>query len=209
MTTPDTCTLRGKNGNEEIHCHKGCCCVLQKRHVVPSLALLPWTRALFLLTPLQEKAAPTTRALISKICTRSALDLGSTSEREAGPSSETRFVMGRNRKESGYPTAPLEEEQEEAEEQTEEGDEEEGEEQTEGSGGEDQAAVEADTPAQEAVEPPKLAEGFFEIEAIRRRRLRKGQLQYLVKWSVTALALPNPFLSPFCNFPVGVALLPP
>jgi hypothetical protein len=115
--------------------------------------------------------------------------------------------MGRNRKESGYPTAALEEEQEEAEEQTEEGDEEEGEGQTEeGSGGEDQAEAEAETPAQEAVEPPKLAEGFYEIEAIRRRRLRKGQLQYLVKWSVTALALPNPNLSPFCNFPLGVAL---
>ncbi|XP_031276168.1 chromo domain-containing protein LHP1 [Pistacia vera] len=29
---------------------------------------------------------------------------------------------------------------------------------------------------------PKLDEGFFEIEAIRRRRIRKGQLQYLIKW---------------------------
>ncbi|KAF8667349.1 hypothetical protein HU200_053024 [Digitaria exilis] len=44
------------------------------------------------------------------------------------------------------------------------------------------APAEVETPAQEAVEPPKLAEGYFEIEAIRRRRLRKGQLQYLVKW---------------------------
>uniref|UniRef100_I1QTE6 Chromo domain-containing protein n=1 Tax=Oryza glaberrima TaxID=4538 RepID=I1QTE6_ORYGL len=30
--------------------------------------------------------------------------------------------------------------------------------------------------------PPKLAEGYYEIEDIRRRRLRKGKLQYLVKW---------------------------
>ncbi|KAG0549743.1 hypothetical protein BDA96_01G280800 [Sorghum bicolor] len=90
--------------------------------------------------------------------------------------------MGRKRNESGYLTAALEE-REEAEEQTEEGDEEEGEEQTEeGSCGEDQAEAEAETLAQEAVEPPKLAEGFYEIEAIRRRRLRRGQLQYLVKW---------------------------
>jgi len=175
--------------------------VLQKRHA----ALRPCT-SLVPPEPLQEKAAPTTRALISKICTRSALDLGSASEREAGPWSETRFDMGRKRNESGYLTAALEE-REEAEEQTEEGDEEEGEEQTEeGSCGEDQAEAEAETLAQEAVEPPKLAEGFYEIEAIRRRRLRRGQLQYLVKWSVTTIALPNPNLSPFCNFPVGVAL---
>ncbi|KAG8647969.1 chromo domain-containing protein LHP1 [Manihot esculenta] len=31
-------------------------------------------------------------------------------------------------------------------------------------------------------ERPKLDEGFFEIEAIRRKRIRKGQLQYLIKW---------------------------
>ncbi|WCJ27677.1 Chromo domain-containing protein LHP1 [Euphorbia peplus] len=31
-------------------------------------------------------------------------------------------------------------------------------------------------------ERPKLDEGFFEIEAIRRKRSRKGQLQYLIKW---------------------------
>ncbi|XP_044469541.1 chromo domain-containing protein LHP1 [Mangifera indica] len=29
---------------------------------------------------------------------------------------------------------------------------------------------------------PKLAEGFFEVEDIRHRRVRKGQLQYLIKW---------------------------
>ncbi|GMI79577.1 LIKE HETEROCHROMATIN PROTEIN 1, TERMINAL FLOWER 2 [Hibiscus trionum] len=31
-------------------------------------------------------------------------------------------------------------------------------------------------------ERTKLADGFFEIEAIRRKRVRKGQLQYLIKW---------------------------
>ncbi|KAK1393704.1 hypothetical protein POM88_012760 [Heracleum sosnowskyi] len=29
---------------------------------------------------------------------------------------------------------------------------------------------------------PKLAEGFFEIETVRRKRVRKGQVQYLIKW---------------------------
>lgn len=33
-----------------------------------------------------------------------------------------------------------------------------------------------------ATERPKLDEGFYEIEAIRRKRVRKGQLQYLIKW---------------------------
>ncbi|KAK6918062.1 Chromo domain [Dillenia turbinata] len=31
-------------------------------------------------------------------------------------------------------------------------------------------------------ERPKLADGFYEVEAIRRRRVRKGELQYLIKW---------------------------
>ncbi|KAD3336882.1 hypothetical protein E3N88_32401 [Mikania micrantha] len=31
-------------------------------------------------------------------------------------------------------------------------------------------------------ERPKLAEGFFEIEALRRARIRKGVKQYLIKW---------------------------
>ncbi|KAI9111164.1 hypothetical protein K1719_017775 [Acacia pycnantha] len=30
---------------------------------------------------------------------------------------------------------------------------------------------------------PKLDDDFYEVEAIRRKRMRKGQLQYLVKWS--------------------------
>ncbi|CAN4110474.1 unnamed protein product [Withania somnifera] len=31
-------------------------------------------------------------------------------------------------------------------------------------------------------EKPKLAEGFYEIEAVRRKRIRKSQVQYLIKW---------------------------
>ncbi|XP_060208940.1 chromo domain protein LHP1-like [Lycium barbarum] len=31
-------------------------------------------------------------------------------------------------------------------------------------------------------EKPKLAEGFYEIETIRRKRIRKGKAQYLIKW---------------------------
>ncbi|CAI9103302.1 OLC1v1001761C3 [Oldenlandia corymbosa var. corymbosa] len=29
---------------------------------------------------------------------------------------------------------------------------------------------------------PKLADGYYEIEAVRRKRVRKGQAQYLIKW---------------------------
>ncbi|XAR54278.1 hypothetical protein NMG60_11029337 [Bertholletia excelsa] len=29
---------------------------------------------------------------------------------------------------------------------------------------------------------PKLAEGFYEIEAVRKKRVRKGEVQYLIKW---------------------------
>ncbi|RAL53950.1 hypothetical protein DM860_004421 [Cuscuta australis] len=29
---------------------------------------------------------------------------------------------------------------------------------------------------------PKLAEGFYEIEAVRKKRVRKGKVQYLIKW---------------------------
>lgn len=35
---------------------------------------------------------------------------------------------------------------------------------------------------QEYEERPKLAEGFFEIESVRKKRSRKGKLQYLIKW---------------------------
>ncbi|PSS24538.1 Chromo domain protein [Actinidia chinensis var. chinensis] len=31
-------------------------------------------------------------------------------------------------------------------------------------------------------ERPKLAEGFYEIEAVRKKRIRKGEVQYLIKW---------------------------
>ncbi|XP_047341400.1 chromo domain protein LHP1-like [Impatiens glandulifera] len=31
-------------------------------------------------------------------------------------------------------------------------------------------------------ERPKLAEGFFEIESVRKKRIRKGEAQYLIKW---------------------------
>ncbi|CAN6324194.1 unnamed protein product [Urochloa humidicola] len=93
--------------------------------------------------------------------------------------------MGRSRKDSGDLAEALEEDEDEAEERTEGEDGEEEEEQAEGGEGEEdegQAQAEAEAPAQDAVEPPKLAEGYFEIETIRRRRLRKGKLQYLVKW---------------------------
>ncbi|KAK0600183.1 hypothetical protein LWI29_012564 [Acer saccharum] len=53
------------------------------------------------------------------------------------------------------------EEEEEAEEDEEEG-------------------VQEETDTQE--DRPKLDDGFYEIEAVRRRRVRKGQLQYLIKW---------------------------
>ncbi|RWW11011.1 hypothetical protein GW17_00025410 [Ensete ventricosum] len=32
-------------------------------------------------------------------------------------------------------------------------------------------------------EVPRLEEGFYEIEGIRKKRVRKGQIQYLIKWS--------------------------
>ncbi|WVZ58230.1 hypothetical protein U9M48_008518 [Paspalum notatum var. saurae] len=94
--------------------------------------------------------------------------------------------MGRNRKDSGDRAETLEEEEaEEHAEKGEDGEDEQGDEEDkteEGEGGEDGAAAGAEIRSQEAMEPPKLAEGYFEIEAIRRRRLRKGKLQYLVKW---------------------------
>ncbi|KAI4365262.1 hypothetical protein MLD38_021261 [Melastoma candidum] len=55
----------------------------------------------------------------------------------------------------------------EGEQQEEEGEEEEEEEEEEDAG-DDQR--------------PKLAEGFYEIEAVRRKRVRKGEVQYLIKW---------------------------
>ncbi|CAM0957053.1 unnamed protein product [Alopecurus aequalis] len=70
-----------------------------------------------------------------------------------------------------------EEEEEEDEEWVQEEDEQDEEEADEAHGEETAEGV-----AGEQGSPPKLAEGFYEIETIRRRRLRKGHLQYLVKW---------------------------
>ncbi|CAI0433375.1 unnamed protein product [Linum tenue] len=51
----------------------------------------------------------------------------------------------------------------------------------EAAAGEEEAAEE-DEQDEGQDERPKLDDGFFEIEAIRRKRVRKGQLQYLIKW---------------------------
>ncbi|KAF8028748.1 hypothetical protein BT93_E1412 [Corymbia citriodora subsp. variegata] len=67
---------------------------------------------------------------------------------------------------------PLEEKEAEEAEEGEEADEDEDED-------EDDAEGEAD---EDGAERPKLDEGFYEIEAVRRKRVRKGQVQYLIKW---------------------------
>ncbi|XP_030516097.2 chromo domain-containing protein LHP1 [Rhodamnia argentea] len=67
---------------------------------------------------------------------------------------------------------PLEEKEVEEAEEGEEADEDDDED-------EDDAEGEAD---EEGAERPKLDEGFYEIEAVRRKRVRKGQVQYLIKW---------------------------
>ncbi|KAM0003504.1 putative chromatin remodeling & transcriptional activation CHROMO-DOMAIN family [Helianthus debilis subsp. tardiflorus] len=36
--------------------------------------------------------------------------------------------------------------------------------------------------AEDVDERPKLAEGFYEIESVRKKRSRKGKIQYLIKW---------------------------
>ncbi|KAL6323532.1 hypothetical protein AAG906_039110 [Vitis piasezkii] len=72
-------------------------------------------------------------------------------------------------------TTPYQEAQQD-EEVEEEEEEEEEEEVEEGRGGEGKGRE------GEQSERPKLDDGFYEIEAIRRRRVRKGQLQYLIKW---------------------------
>ncbi|CAA7061462.1 unnamed protein product [Microthlaspi erraticum] len=61
---------------------------------------------------------------------------------------------------------------------TEDGEEEEDDEDEDDGG--DEEEVEGEDGAQE--ERPKLDEGYFEIEAIRRKRIRKGKVQYLIKW---------------------------
>ncbi|KAG9451737.1 hypothetical protein H6P81_004641 [Aristolochia fimbriata] len=71
---------------------------------------------------------------------------------------------------------PAEQEEEAEDEQPEAEEQEEQEQQEEGEGGDigDVVATE--------VELPKLAEGFYEIEEIRKKRIRKGKTQYLIKW---------------------------
>ncbi|XP_054782826.1 chromo domain protein LHP1-like [Prosopis cineraria] len=67
-------------------------------------------------------------------------------------------------------------------------DEEEGpeeEEEQEEEGGKEKEKVDRDTVAEEVqvqVQGPKLDDDFYEVEAIRRKRIRKGKVQYLVKW---------------------------
>ncbi|KAL1195495.1 Chromo domain-containing protein LHP1 [Cardamine amara subsp. amara] len=63
--------------------------------------------------------------------------------------------------------------EEEEEEEDEDDEDDVGEEEEEEGGGERVGGQE---------ERPKLDEGYFEIEAIRRKRVRKGKVQYLIKW---------------------------
>ncbi|XP_042488765.1 chromo domain-containing protein LHP1-like [Macadamia integrifolia] len=48
--------------------------------------------------------------------------------------------------------------------------------------GEDEGIGKEDGEVGAAGERPKLDEGFYEIEDVRRKRVRKGQVQYLIKW---------------------------
>ncbi|GAB4839499.1 La ribonucleoprotein [Ancistrocladus abbreviatus] len=82
-------------------------------------------------------------------------------------------------------------EEAESEEEERELEDEEGEEQEEEQGGEDEGEVGGGEEEQQEVEMggkvqererAKLAEGFYEIEAIRKRRIFKGEPQYLIKW---------------------------
>ncbi|KAK3025051.1 hypothetical protein RJ639_044802 [Escallonia herrerae] len=84
-------------------------------------------------------------------------------------------------------------EEDEGEEEEEEEEEEQEDEEEQGQKGYDQfgylqiqdgeaAGAGTDAGAEAEPERPKLAEGFYEIETVRRRRVRKGQTQYLIKW---------------------------
>ncbi|KAF9613185.1 hypothetical protein IFM89_005956 [Coptis chinensis] len=42
--------------------------------------------------------------------------------------------------------------------------------------------VETEEKIQVEEKPPKLDDGFYEIEDVRRKRIRKGKVQYLIKW---------------------------
>ncbi|GMP42120.1 hypothetical protein CsSME_00011962 [Camellia sinensis var. sinensis] len=66
----------------------------------------------------------------------------------------------------------------EEEEEEEEGEEEEGE---KGHDKFDHLEIDDDGEADDT-ERPKLAEDFYEIEAVRKKRVRKGEAQYLIKW---------------------------
>lgn len=65
-------------------------------------------------------------------------------------------------------------------------------------GGEDTDGEEEEEEGEE--ERPRLEDGFYEIEDIRKKRMRKGQLQYLIKWWV--------FLLPPSILPANFAQLP-
>ncbi|XP_022742435.1 chromo domain-containing protein LHP1-like isoform X2 [Durio zibethinus] len=80
-----------------------------------------------------------------------------------GQTVESEGLRERKREEEG------EEEEEEDEEDEEEG-------------GEEEEGKEEENDYGKEEERTKLDDGFFEIEAIRRKRVRKGQLQYLIKW---------------------------
>lgn len=107
--------------------------------------------------------------------------------------------MGRGKKDSSAAAGsvdPVEEEEAAAVMEVEEEEEVKGDEEEEWNHEEDEAEEEeeweqeeeeadeasAEEQPEEQRSPPKLAEGFYEIETIRRRRRRQGQLQYLVKW---------------------------
>lgn len=109
------------------------------------------------------------------------------------------MAMGRGKKDSSAAAGsvdPVEEEEAAAVMEVEEEEEVKGDEEEEWNHEEDEAEEEeeweqeeeeadeasAEEQPEEQRSPPKLAEGFYEIETIRRRRRRQGQLQYLVKW---------------------------
>ncbi|OVA15762.1 Chromo domain/shadow [Macleaya cordata] len=79
-----------------------------------------------------------------------------------------------------------EEEENDGEEEMEYGEEEEGEEmemENEDEGQQEEEDVgEEERERKDQSVPPKLDEGFYEIEDVRRKRVRKGQVQYLIKW---------------------------
>ncbi|KAI3709813.1 hypothetical protein L2E82_39580 [Cichorium intybus] len=54
-----------------------------------------------------------------------------------------------------------------------------GDHENEGGGGDEDGG---EGEGEDADERPKLAEGFYEIESVRKKRSRKGKVQYLIKW---------------------------